>query len=131
MNKILKAIIDVTVDAFHSFAYFIKINLINFANVISATFPLVAYFIGQYVSLSRNEINVGGELFLILAVPVVVFFIKGIANKLGAGYDVPVPEERFTKVNDDGEVTMEQRRIQELLLYMADLEDWMEKRGLL
>ena len=37
----------------------------------------------------------------------------------------------FTEVDDYGEVSIPNNRIQELILYLADLEDWLERKGLL
>lgn len=39
---------------------------------------------------------------------------------------IPVPENRFTTEEENGEVTIEVERIQELILYMDDLENWIE-----
>lgn len=131
MKKILRIIIEITVEAICSVGYFIKSNLRSFATILNIALPYVMYFIGQYVVADRKEIAVGGELFVPILFIVLIYYLKSTANKLGKGTTIPVPDKRFTKIEDDGEVTIENRRVQELILYLADLEDWLERKGLL
>lgn len=131
MKRALRILIEITCDALCSFAYFIKCNLVNFANILNLIIPYVMYFIGQYVAFDRNEITVGGELFVPLVFVVLIYYLRSTANKIGKGTTIPLPDKRFTQVDEDGEVSIEHKRIQELILYMADLEDWMERKGML
>lgn len=127
----MRILLEITCETICSFTYFIKNNLITFANILNLLVPYIMYFIGQYTALGRHDIGVGGEIFTPLIFLVIIFYLKSTANKLGKGITIPLPDKRFTTVDDDGEVSIENRRIQELLLYMADLEDWMERKGVL
>lgn len=128
MKYLYKIIVEITIDAYNSFVYFIKSNLITFANILYLAAPYIMYFTGRYTA--NNE--VGFEFFIPLAFIVVIYYLRSTANKIGKGTTVPVPDNRFTQVDEDsGEVSVENNRIQELLLYMADLEDWMERKGML
>lgn len=129
MKKFFKILLEVIVEAFYGFIYFIKSNLIVFANIINLCVPYLMYFIGQYVA--GNKIKMGIELVIPLLFSTLTYCFKAVANKYNKGITVPVPEKRFTQIDDDGEVSIENSRVQELILYMADLEEWMEKRGLL
>lgn len=60
----------------------------------------------------------------------VLYFLKTYANKIGKGNTVPVPRYRFTMCSSDGEVSVENDRLQELLLWVADVEDYIERHGL-
>ncbi len=131
MKKTLGILLEVTMDAFHSFTYFIKSNLITFANILNLAIPYAMYFIGLYVAQIRDNAAVGGEIFIPLAVAVLNYYLRSTANKLGKGITIPIPDKRFTQVDEDGEVSIEHNRIQELLLYMADIEDWMERKNLM
>lgn len=70
----------------------------------------------------------------IYLIPVFVWIAAGclqmLANKKGRGNEIPVPADRFTEVSDDGEISVNSNRLQEMLVYMADLEDWMERKGI-
>lgn len=123
--------IEVIFDAFYAFADFVKNNLLMFSNALNLIVPYMTYFIGQYVAFERKEIAVGGEIFVPLIFLIIIYYMKCIANKLGKGTTVPIPDRRFTHVDEDGEVSIENKRIQELILYLADLEDWLERKGLL
>ena len=115
----------------YNFTYFIENNLVKFANILNLLLPYVMYFIGQRIAADRGKIVVGGELFIPLIFVVIIYFLRSTANKLGKGTTIPVPDKRFTQTDEDGEVSIEHKRIQELILYLADLEDWMERKGLL
>ena len=41
----------------------------------------------------------------------------------------PVPPKRFTTESKDGEVTVENSRLQEMIIYVCDVEDWLESSG--
>ena len=43
--------------------------------------------------------------------------------------DFPVPAKRFTTEYKDGEVTIENGRLQEMIIYVCDVEDWLESSG--
>lgn len=133
MRNLCSILAEITIEAFCSFTYFIKSNLIVFANIISWIVPYLMYFAGQYAAAGEIKSIIGpyGEIFIPVASMVLIYYLKATANKIGKGVTIPVPDKRFTEVGEDGEVSVEQKRIQELILYMADLEDWMERKGML
>lgn len=125
-------VLDVTKDVFRNFTYFIKSNLLTFANVLNFIMPYTMYFVGQYVISGKvDKFVIGYEALIPLAFIVLMYYLKSIANKIGKGMTLPMPDKRFTQVDEDGEVSVEHKRLQELLLYVADLEDWMERKGML
>lgn len=131
MKELCRIITEITWETYCSFKYFIKSNLITFANIINWIVPFAMYFVGQYVVSGGNELTIGYEVLIPVAFFVLIYYLKSTANKIGKGITIPVPDKRFTEVVDDGEVSIEQNRIQELILYVADLEDWMERKGIM
>ena len=127
----MKILIDITRDVLNNIAYFVKNNLMNIASFLTNISPYVALFIGQNAALKTGKIHVGPEIAILIFLSIVTFYLKSIANKIGKGITIPIPVKRFTEVDDDGEVSIEHARIQELLLYVADLEDWLERKGLM
>lgn len=123
MKRFFSIIAEITMDAVYDVAYFVKSNVMSFITVSEVIFPYIMYFIGQ------NKATIGFEIAIPIVFAVLVHYIKAAANKMGKGVKVPIPDKRFTQVDDDGEVTIENDRLQELILYMADLEDWFERRG--
>lgn len=126
--KIMNSIVD---DMINSIRYFIKTNIRNFASLLNVILPFAMYAIGQVVFKERGKFAIGGEIFIPIIVFVLTYFIRAYTNKVGKGTTIPVPEKRFTEVDDDGEVSIENNRLQELILYVADLEDWLKRKGLL
>lgn len=131
MKSLVEILIEITIDTFYGFVYFIKNNLVNFANMLSLILPYAMYFIGQYAVLDRGYFSVGLEICIPLLIIIVGYYLRSTANKYGKGVTVPIPDRRFTSVDEDGEVSIENNRVQELILYIADLEDWLEKKGYL
>ena len=129
MKRFYEIIIDVTLDAIGNITYFIKNNLMNFAIILNLILPYVMYCLGQYVA--NGTIVIGPEILIPILFAIVIYYLKSSANKIGKGITIPVPDKRFTEVDDDGEVNIEQNRLQELILYIADLEDWLERKGLM
>lgn len=129
--KFLKIIWSIIVDLFYVFVDFIENNLRNFARMLNLILPYFMYIIGQYVRNERGKITFGGEIFFPICFCIIIYFVRSYANKIGKGITIPVPEKRFTEVDEDGEVSIENRRVQELILYLADLEDWFERKGML
>lgn len=99
------------------------------ANIVLALCPFAFFMLGQYVYADRGYYAVGGEVVIYIAIPAVAFFVKAMAREQWKPLYIPVPAERFTHYEGDGEYTMEQARISELVLYMAELEDWFEDEG--
>lgn len=122
----MRLIAEIAKDIGSEISYFVKSNLRNTANVLNFILPFFMYAVG-YVS----DKFINWCLIFPLGVFILVYSLRSAANKLGTGNMVPVPNKRFTEVSDDGEVSVDQNRIQELILYVADLEDWMERKNIL
>ena len=120
---------EVAEEAVHSVAHFVRHNVKSLGTLIELATPYLMYVLGQRLALDRGMFAVGGELFLPVCLWMIANFIKSVANKLNRGPRIPKPAERFTEVDEDGMVSVEQERLDEMLIYMADLEDWMERKG--
>ena len=131
MNKAWNIVKEITIDILHAMTYFIVSNMRNFANILNVSCPYLMYFIGQYVATGNCEFVFSYYLFIPILIVLITYYLHSAANKTGKGNACPVPTKRFTSVSEDGEVSIEQSRLQELLLYMADLEDWMERKNIL
>ena len=120
---------EVAEEAVHSVAYFMRRNVRHLGTLIELGTPYLMYVLGQRLALDKGMFAVGGELFLPLCLWVIANFIKSVANKLNRGPRIPKPTERFTEADEDGVVSVEEERLEEMLIYMADLEDYMERKG--
>lgn len=131
MKRFLRITPAIIIDVVRVVDYFITSNLKNFAWLLNFILPYLMYLIGQNVCASRGYFAIGGELLIPIIFCVIIYYLRSYDNKIGKGTTIPVPNKRFTEVDDNGEVSISNSRIQELILYLADLEDWFERRGLL
>lgn len=129
MRKFVSTLLDVTRELMYTARYTLVSNLYNAATAIDAICPYVMYLIGQEAALRAGGMTYGWELIVPIGIGILVFYAKGVANRNNKGKSMPVPDTRFTEVSEDGEVSISQERLQELILYTADLEDWLVKRG--
>lgn len=70
-------------------------------------------------------------LFIPIVIHIFACFLKYYANVVGTGDVCPVPVKRFTESDDKGMVSVDNSRVQEMLLYVADVEDYLERKGYL
>lgn len=126
-NNPIHILLEITMDIFRNIRYWFDNNARNFPTILNIILPYLMYFLG--VKLKTRYI------YLVLCVPVIVYLIsyysKSYANKINKGSAIPVPSKRFTQEDEFGEVSIDQARISELILYMADLEDFLSRKGLL
>ena len=83
-----------------------------------------SYFIGCSVVASMN-------MFWLTVLAQSVCFITSKYLKYSEVEDTgfPVPAKRFTSESEDGEVSIEKNRLQEMILYVSEVEDWLESSG--
>lgn len=105
--------------------YFFKINLRYISYVLILVLPYAMYFLGL------NDVKTGIELVIPICCLILSYCIKEAADRSNVGNRIPTPKERFSKVDEFGEVQIENSRLEELILYVADLEDWLERKGLI
>lgn len=118
----------IVVELFFMILDVIGRNLRNLALLLQIGLPYMMWYLGAYLYEERGEFAVGGELFVPLVVFLAIYFVGSFANHIGKGENIPVPEKRFTEV-DDGEVSIPVSRQDEMLFYLADLEDYLERKG--
>lgn len=130
MKNALKMVADATKTMVYDVVYFLTFNARYLAVLIEVACPFGMLFLGQKLALERGYIGAGGEIAIPIIVILVVYYMKEISNRCNKGTRIPIPHKRFTEVDvESGEVNVCQNRLQELILYLADLEDWLERKG--
>lgn len=126
-NNPIHIILEITIDIISEAKYWFDSNIRNLPALLNIILPYLMYYLGVKIKTRH--------LYLVLLIPVIVYLIsyysKSYANKINKGSAIPVPLKRFTQEDEFGEVTINQDRISELILYMADLEDFLSRKGLL
>nr|DAV95854.1 MAG TPA: hypothetical protein [Caudoviricetes sp.] len=98
--------------------------------VIRMLLPIFCLWLG-FFSKEQNTKNMLNTMLLIILFMALVYYLEQLANKLGKGITVPIPKKRFTTEDEQGEVSIPHARLQELILYINDVENWLERKGLL
>lgn len=124
MDKFCKALKRATVSLLSGVLYACKVNLRNAANALLIVLPYGMLWLGSHVQPDPVY------LLIPAGVLVLAYYLKEVANQYGCGDRFPVPERRFTKVDPDGEVSIERDRLQEMILYVGEVEDWLKLKGL-
>lgn len=112
---------------YNEIKYFVKSNVYVVSALFGVSLPIVCFAVAR-MSL---PIPIALQMFLIVCVQFILYCVKWYASSIGKGQSVPVPAKRFTQVSEDGEVSIEANRVQEMLLYVADVEDYLERRGMM
>lgn len=117
---------DVFVKMFKKFKkevlFFAKRNCNFFGKSILFLNPFVAIFIVYFF----NDFCIAAAESLILYI--LGNFLKEIANQYNYGDDLPRPIERYTKIGKNGEVSVDYKKMHEIVLFLAEYEDYLEKR---
>lgn len=124
---------DTFKDGVFSVSLWFKDNVRYFSKLMMIVGPALFMVIGAAACRSHQDND-----FIVVALFIAAFawslsslFLKGYADRIGRGDIVPAPVKRFTDKEEDGLVTVRQDRVQEMILYLADVEDWLERKGMM
>ena len=126
--KVLRAVIGEMLSVCE---YALSTSIYPISKLLIIVLPYLMLFIGVKEYEVRGYFAVGGELFIPIVVFLISWFLKSFADKIGKGEAPPIPRERFTTEDSEGEVSCEYSRLQEMLLFVNDYEKWLERKGLL
>lgn len=127
----MRMLLSIISEAIGTVVYWFHSNLRNIANILGVICPYATGWAILKAYVARGYIGIGSEWFIPLAFWLVMYLLRAIANKTGKGTSIPRPRKRFTEVTEDGEVSVPMDRSEEMILYLCDLEDWMERKGLM
>lgn len=131
-SKFMRISADIFYEVYYEILDVISSNLRNVSIILRVILPYLMWYIGIKLYEQRGRFAIGGEIFIPLIVFFITYYIRQYANRLGKGEKIPVPEKRFTESGeDDGEYTVETSRLEEMIIYMSNLEDWLQRKGLL
>lgn len=120
-----KDLVSPIVEMMWSIAYYLKNNMFAIICLIQGALPMVSLIIGFKLDTDYVPVCV----VALIIIQSITSYTKKLMENMGKGNDVPVPRKRFTSVDEDGEVTVRVDRTQELILYVCDLEDYLERKG--
>lgn len=110
---------------------FIGNNLYYMSIMIDAILPYLMLIIGEYVYKQRSTYVIGGELLVPVFVTIISTLIRDYADESNKGKSIPLPRDgkRYTYVDKDDNVSIVQSNYKELLIYVSEVEDYLERIG--
>lgn len=125
----MKVLKEVLLDTIRQVMRFILSNLYNTHLLLNFTCPYIMFYMGTKFEWKRYEID--KIIFIPILIWIASALIHKIANKCNKGDEIPVPRKRFVRDDGNGEYSVDKERLQEMILYVADVEEYLNKKGLL
>lgn len=116
-------------NKFCNYVVFYTKHLINpISNFILLLTPFVVMATYQ---ARRGNTKTSDIVVFILSMFFVSAALKLISYLINCGKDFPIPYKRFTNDSPDDGVTVKSEDLQEMILYMNDVENFLEREGLM
>lgn len=125
----LKAFRSSISELYHQFKYFISINIKYLIKLIDISIPYIYAYISILLYRDRNSFIIGYEVLIPIIAYIILSILNNFLNKINKGYDIPLPRERFTTLNDNGNVSVDNSSINDIILYLYDLEEYLKSKG--
>lgn len=125
----LKALRSSISELYHQFKYFISINIKYLIKLIDISIPYIYAYISILLYRDRNSFIIGYEVLIPIIAYIILSVLNNFLNKINKGYDIPLPRERFTTLNDNGNVSVDNSSINDIILYLYDLEEYLKSKG--
>ena len=125
----LKAFTSSILELYHQFKYFISINLKYLIKLIDISIPYIYAYISILLYKERNNLIIGYEVLIPIIAYIILSVLNNFLNKINKGYDIQLPRERFTTLNDNGNVSVDNSSINDIILYLYDLEEYLKSKG--
>lgn len=121
-----KKVFPAVVQAIVEFAYSVKYGIVKELNHIAAIMQLVCS-----VLLARSGFDIIELIFAYLLLGLVTLLMKEIGYKLNSVTDrgIPIPDRRFVKIDNHGFISIDEEDVQEAMLYLCDVEDYLKSKG--
>lgn len=126
-NENIVVVCDVMKESVNSVKYFIKYNIGGIGGVLELIIPYICVLCDRNGMLSN--------WFLFIVVPLVLLYSVYVMKKVNMVFhnrtvdNIPLPYKRFTFEDNEGTVMVDEKRLQELLLYVNELENELERLG--
>lgn len=121
--SVLKALWTVLLEMLYSFKYNVVKELDKIAVIIEIAIPVV---------LSKMYAGITELIIVSIVMTIIVHYVTKVGQKLNNETygDLPLPRYRMTKIDSDGFVSLiDQDDLQELVLYMHEVEQYLTKKG--
>lgn len=119
----LKILIEITKNLIAKVVLKVKKCLVGISDFAVFILPFVEWY------MVVNNYDWVTLFFTPIVVVLLTYYMREYANRIGYGNSCPVPAKRFTE-EKHGEVFIDRSRMQELIIYVNQVEDWLEKNDI-
>lgn len=123
-KSVLKTMIETFIELLIAFKYAVIEELGKIAIVIQIVIPIICFYAG---------IEFKTFVFVMVLLTVIVKYIKEVGYKLNSVSErgFPLPGHRFTKMDNNGFIMVKDEDMQEAILYLCDVENYLRNKGLI
>ena len=107
--------------------YWFAHNVMLLVTLVDMLVPLIALLIYMY---AEGPLDLLASLVVCFLIQLGVSVSRHFYMWQNERQNVPMPSKRFTRDEGNGEVTIEYARLQELILFMYEYENWLEEQGM-
>lgn len=122
LKDIITALGESFIEVLIDIKYGVIKNLKTIAIILLILFPVMI-----------AEINIGrtARIIAMIFLIIIIRLICDTSNKLNrvTTGGIPVPKKRFTRVDENGFIDINQNNMQEAILYLYEVENYLKKKG--
>jgi|LSQX01.3.fsa_nt_gb hypothetical protein len=93
-----------------------------------ALFLAPAGFLAAAVGIWQKSFSIKYTIIYVCIATILLNLIYYMQTLYGKKFNVPRPKTRFTEIENDGYISIPSARLYELVVYMAELENWLEEQ---
>lgn len=123
-KSVFKTMIETLIELLIAFKYAVIEELGKIAIVIQIIIPIICFYAGM---------DMKTFVFVIVMLTIAVKYIKEVGYKLNnvSERGFPLPGHRFTKTDNNGFIMVKDEDMQEAILYLCDVENYLRNKGLI
>lgn len=107
--------------------YWLTHNVMLLVTLVDMLVPLIALLIYMHI---EGPLDLLASLVVCFLIQLGVSVSRHFYMWQNERQNVPIPSKRFTRDEGNGEVTIEYARLQELILFTYEYENWIEEQGM-
>ena len=130
-RRVLEILVETIEDMFNMLGYILSTSIYPISKILMFILPYLMFMLGLTIYKDSGDDMKAVILLIPILINMLSYILKSAANKIGKGETPPVPYKRFTSNDGDGEVSVENSRVQEMLIFVYDYEEWLERKGYL
>lgn len=106
--------------------FFIKHCIRPLSFIVFMMVPFITLYVYAVLGWSNSD-----TIWVTLGCLIFGLILNFLADIINVGADIPTPPRRFTIESEQDGVSIKREDMQEIILYLDELENWFERKGML